>query len=133
MLYSILVAFICYYAIKFIIGILVNSMAFTVTLIILAVACLVGFCLTRKANRLLHRFLLGMSLWFIAFFIGYWIVHPIVPGAVWVTLLSVLCCLILYIATRRYFFRRYIKREDGTKPAPPLKKEWLRWPCALLL
>lgn len=130
MLYSLLAAFVCYYAILFVIGILVNAMAIEGSLIVLAVICFIGAYLTRIYSKVVFRMTMSIGIVATTLLVAIWVLLPILAGNgnVWLRILSIVAGLVVYIATRRHIFHHYLHR-----PAPPFGREWCRWLFAFLM
>lgn len=134
MLYSLLVGVIAYYAILFGVGVLVNAAAIEGTLITFAVICFIGAYLARSS-----RFVRRMACWLggisTSLVLARWILLPVLQGTgqIWVTIIGVFAGIACYISTRRYWHRRYLRRDkDNKRPAPPFGREWVRWVIAFV-
>jgi len=59
---------------------------------------------------------------------GYFLL-PVVSktGIVWG---AVIAAAIVYAATRRFWFRRFVRQRNGFRPLPPFGNEILRWVAA---
>lgn len=129
MLYSIALGVLAYHAILFGVGVLVNTVAIEGYFIAFAVLCFICAYLARSSHFVCHMacWLGGIST---ALVIAQWVLLPILQGngSAWVTIIAVFAGITCYIATRRYWHRRYLRRDkDNNRPAPPLGKEWARW------
>lgn len=129
MLYSLLAGFLAYHAILFIVGVLVNTAAIEAYLIPFLVFCFIGAYLARSS-----RFVRRMACWLggiaTTLVFASWVLLPILQGngSAWVTIIAIFAGIACYIATRRYWHRRYLRRDkDNNRPAPPFGKEWVRW------
>lgn len=129
MLYSIVVGIITYYAIFLGIGILVSSKAIEGTLIAFAVFCFIGAYFARKSNfvRRMANIIGGIIT---SLVIAEIIILPILKGSgnTWIIIISIFAAITCYTITRRYWHRRYLRRDrqTGCRPAPPFGKEWAR-------
>ena len=134
MLYSIVVGILAYYLLLAIIGVLVNTMAIEGTLIAFAAFCFIGAYLARSS-----RFVRRMALWIggicTGILISCWCLLPILQGSgnMWVYILSIILGIVCYIASRRYWHRRFLRRDQhGNRPQPPFGREWVRWLLAFI-
>lgn len=130
MLYSILAGVLAYHAVLFGIGILVNTIAIEGSLIAFTALCLVGGYFARS-SRFVRRLAYGMGGIVATLVLAEMLILPILQGSgnVWVTIIAVFAALACYIATRRYWYRRYMRRDRQSRlrPAPPFGQEWARW------
>lgn len=135
MLYSVLVGISTYYAMIFGVGVLVNSRAIEGTLITFAILAFGGAYLARNSRfvRRLANILGGIATILV---LAEMFILPVLQGSgnVWVTIIAVFSGFACYIVTRRYWYRRYLRRDrqSGRRPAPPLGKEWTRWVIAFV-
>ena len=132
MLYSIAAGIATYYACLALIGVLVNCQAAEGTLIAFAVVCYVGAFYVRNYSRFMYRLAMGLGIAVTVLLIAVYFILPIVtrPAIIWI---AVILGMIVYFITRRFLFRRYIRRRDGSVPFPPFGIEWTRWVAALVL
>ena len=132
MLYSIAAGIATYYACLALIGVLVNCQAAEGTLIAFAVVCYVGAFYVRNYSRFVYRLAMGLGIAVTVLLIAVYFILPIVtrPAIIWI---AVILGMIVYFITRRFLFRRYIRRRDGSVPFPPFGIEWTRWVAALVL
>lgn len=135
MLYSIVVALIIYYTILFGIGVLVNSVAIEGSLIAFAMIAFGGAYLARN-SRFVCRLASTLGGIATALVLSEMFLLPVLQGSgnVWVTIIAVFSGFACYIVTRRYWHRRFLRRDrqSGRRPAPPLGKEWTRWVIAFV-
>ena len=135
MLYSALIGIAIYYATLFGVGVLVNSRAIEGTLIAFAAICFVGAYLARNSRfvRRLANTLGGIATVLV---LAELLLLPVLQGSgnVWVTIIAVFSGFACYIVTRRYWHRRFLRRDrqSGRRPAPPFGKEWTRWVIAFV-
>lgn len=132
MLYSIAAGIATYYACLALIGVLVNCQAAEGTLIAFAVVCYVGAFYVRSYSTFVHRLAMGLGIVATVLLVAVYFILPIVtrPAIIWI---AVILGMIVYFITRRFLFRRYIRRRDGSVPFPPFGIEWTRWVAALVL
>ena len=125
MLYSTLVGFMTYYAILFVIGVLVNAMAIEGELITLAVVGFIGAFLVRHYSRFVYRLAMGAGIAVSICLIAIWVFLPMLAGSTnqWLILVAVLAGLVMYVSTRARIFRYYTR----IRTAPPFGVEWFRW------
>ena len=136
MLYSILAAVASYYGFLFVIGIFVNTIAIQETLIAFAVLCFIlGYF--ARSSKFIHRmanWLGGIAAVFAAVSL---FILPILQGTgnTWVIILAVLAGTATYVVSRRYWHRRFLRRNRNTgyRSAPPFGQEWCRWLFAFVL
>lgn len=65
-----------------------------------------------------------------------WLLLPVLKrsGKTWVTIVVICVGLSVYIWSRRFVHRRWLRRDqDGNRPAPPFGREWMRWVVAFVL
>lgn len=132
MIISIISGVICYYALVFTTGILVNSMAVEGSLITVAALCFIGayFC---RHYRVLHRVCITLGAGATALLLGAWFLLPLLTMK-WVIIASVLFGVLMYAISRRWMHRRFLRRNrSGVRPAPPFGKEWARWVFAFVI
>lgn len=136
MLYSALLGVASYYAIIFMIGVLVNSVVIEGSLIAFAAVCFIGGYFARH-SRVVFRLANWLGGIATALVVASWILLPILQGTgkVWVTIIAVFAALAAYIGSRRIVHRRWLRRDrrTGERPAPPFGREWCRWVIAFLL
>ena len=136
MLYSILVGVVGYYAVLFLIGVLVNSIAIEGTLIAFAAMCFVGAYFARN-SRVVSRIANTLGGVAVLLLLGSWFLLPTFQrtGNVWITIIAVFLGVAAYIGSRRVVHRRWLRRDrqSGNRPAPPFGKEWCRWVIAFVL
>lgn len=132
MLYSIAAGVATYYACLALIGVLVNCQAAGVTLIAFAVVCYVGAFYVRNYSSFVYRLAMGLGIVATVLLVAVYFILPIVtrPAIIWI---AVILGLMVYFVTRRFLFRRYIRRRDGSIPFPPFGIEWTRWIAAFVL
>ena len=129
MLYSIVVGIITYYTILFVIGFLISSKAIEGTLIAFAVFCFIGAYFARKSNfvRRMANIIGGLLT---SLVVAEMLILPLLNGSgnTWITIISIFAAITCYTITRRYWHRRYLRRDrqTGCRPAPPFGKEWAR-------
>lgn len=129
MLYSFGIGVLAYYAMLAAIGFLVNCQAAEESIIAFAVICFVGAYLVRTYSRFVFRMAMGLGIAATVLTVGVYFLLPLVTksGIVWV---AVIAAAIVYAVTRRFWFRRYIRRRDGSVPFPPFGIEVMRWIAA---
>ena len=136
MLFLLLVSVASYYAVLFLIGVLVNSVAIEGSLVALATICFVGAYFARS-SRFVLRLATTVGGVAAALLIASWLLLPILQGIgnVWVTIIAVIAGVAAYIGSRRVVHRRWLRRnrDSGQRPAPPFGREWCRWVIAFLL
>ena len=126
MLYSFGIGVLAYYAMLAAIGFLVNCQAVEGSIMTFVVICFVGAYLVRSYSQLVFRLAMGLGIAAVVVLLAGYFLLPVVSktGIVWV---AVIAAAIVYAATRRFWFRRYIRRRDGSVPFPPFGMEFLRW------
>ena len=137
MLESICTAFAVYYIIIGVLGIFLSMTPIMGTFLGFGVLCLVGGYFARS-SRQVSRLAYWIGGVCIAIFALAEFILPVFQGQKTLVIIIAVCCgIAVYIITRRFTFRRYVRRRDanGTviTPAPPRGKEWLRWVFALVL
>jgi len=135
MLFGILASYACYYAILFLVGVFVNTTAIEGTLIAFATFCFVGAYFARS-SRFVSRIANTLGGIATALLLASWILLPILQGSgkVWVTIIAAFTGLFVYILSRRFIHRRWLRRDrSGNRPAPPFGMEWCRWVIAFVL
>jgi len=80
----------------------------------------------------MYRLAMGLGIAVTVLLIAVYFILPIVtrPAIIWI---AVILGAIVYVITRRFIFRRFIRRRDGSVPFPPFGIEWTRWVAALVL
>ena len=128
MLYSIGIGVLAYYAMLAGIGFLLNCQAAEESIIAFAVLSFVGAYLVRTYSRFVFRMAMGFGIAATVLTVGVYFLLPLVTksGIVWT---AIIAGAIVYIVTRRFTFRRFIRR-NGFAPAPPFGIEFMRWVAA---
>lgn len=129
MLYSAMVGFMTYYAVLFVIGVLVNTIAIEGELLTLAVIGFIGAYLVHNYSRFVYRMAMGVGIAASVFLVGIWVLLPIVAGSTttWLIIFAVFASIAVYVTTRPSIFQYYMTRNTGSPAAPPYGREWCRW------
>lgn len=136
MIYSVLAGVISCYAILFVVGVLVNTVAIEGSLIAIATICFIGAYFARHSRFVLRLATIigGIAAGLV---LASWFLLPILQGTgkAWITIAAIFTALAVYVGSRGPIHRRLLRRncETGVRPAPPLGKEWLRWLLAFVL
>lgn len=120
--------FAAYYAVLALVGLLLKFHAIEGSLIAFSALCFVGayFARSSKLVRRLCTWCGGIAATII---IITWIILPVIGGSGtnWVKLVAAITGLLISLRFSFFIWKRYFRRHDGIRPAPPLNQEWLRW------
>ena len=136
MLYSALVGVFTYYAILFVIGVLVNAMALKGNFITLAVIGFMVAYLVRTYSRFVYRMVMGVAIFATTILVVIWGILPMLAGTTntWLIILSSIVGFVVYVSTRRRIFRfPYRRLADGTMVPPIFGHEWCRRICIIVM